>query len=200
LLSGIVSNPPDEIFSEQYITLPVLKTFRGDIMSPAMKPMTPRDNQTSFVNKLRRWRRRILIAMPAAYALVGWLRLHGALTYREYFTTLNLWPGAIYLAISGGLIGITFSIAALLWLFQWQYAALYTRVLASAFLLWFWVDRIWLSMREAFFHQLETGILITLATIFWGFILVRRKDLQQKQNETEKNGEQTGAGGQVLPE
>jgi len=165
-----------------------------------MKPMIPGREKPSIEGRLRRWRKRILIAMPAAYAFVGWLRLHGALTYREYFTTLNLWPRPIYLAITGGMIGITFSAVVLLWLFHWRYAALFTRWLAAAFLLWFWIDRIWLSVQEAFFHQLETGLLVTLATILWAFILIRRKDLNQKPKEREKHGEQTGTGSQILSE
>ncbi|MBM3136591.1 MAG: hypothetical protein FJZ98_00200 [Chloroflexi bacterium] len=165
-----------------------------------MKSTIPGDEKIPFARKLRQWRRRILIAIPAVYALVGWLRLDGALTYREYFATLNLWPRPIYFAITGGLIGVTFSLAAFLWLLHWRYAAVYTRWLAIVFLIWFWVDRIWLSVREAFFHQLETGILITLITIVWVFILIRRKDLQLKPKGLEENGEQTGTGSQILPE
>jgi len=131
---------------------------------------------------------------------MGWLRLHGALTFQDYFTTLNIWPRPIYLAISGGMIGVSFTLAVLLILFNCRYANKYARWLAIVFLMWFWVDRIWLSVREAFYNQLEIGLLITLGTIFWAFILVRRKDLHQKPKETEKNGEQTGTGSQVLSE
>jgi hypothetical protein len=200
LLSGIVPIPPDVIFSEQYITLPVLTLFQGDIINPAMKPMIPNEKHTSRSKKKSRWRKNILIALLGTYALMGWLRLHGAMTYRDYFTTLNLWPRPIYLALSGGMIGFAFTLAAFLLLYKWRTAALYSRWLAIAFLLWFWVDRIWLSLREAFFNQLETAILITLVTLFWGFILIRKKDFHQKPNELEENGEQTGTGSQVLPE
>lgn len=163
-----------------------------------MKPMIQREEGVSRSNKRRRWRKTILIALLGIFALVGWLRLHGALTYRDYFTTLNLWPHPIYLAISGGMIGITFTLAIFFLLLKWRFADLYARWLAIAFLLWFWIDRIWLSVREAFFIQLETAILITLATFFWAFILIRKKDFRQKPKELEEHGEQTGTGSQVL--
>jgi len=131
---------------------------------------------------------------------MGWLRLHGALTFQDYFTTLNIWPRPIYLAISGGMIGVSFTLAVLLILFNCRYANKYARWLAIVFLTWFWVDRIWLSVREAFFNQLEIGLLITLVTLFWAFILIRRNDLRQEPKELEENGEQTGTGSQVLSE
>jgi hypothetical protein len=200
LFSGIVPIPPDVTFSEQYITLPILAAFRGDIMSPAMKPMIQREESSSRSNKWWHWRRTILIGMLGIYALMGWLRLCGALTFQDYFTTLNIWPRPIYLAISGGMIGVTFSLAVFFLLFNRRYAYKYARWLAVVFLLWFWADRIWLSVREAFFNQLEIGLLITLVTLIWAFTLIRRNDLHEKPKELEEDGEQTGTGSQVLSE
>lgn len=197
--------------------------FHGDIINPAMQPININKKSITKSRKRGRWRRFVLISLLGIYALMGWLRLHGALTYRDYFTALNIWPRPVYFAISGGMIGFTFTLAVITLFLKWCFAAIYTRWLAVAFLLWFWVDRIWLSVREAFFNQLEIGVLITLATLFWAFILIRRKDLQQKSNtrtddglippqsgdihpmlmhgaKEEENGEQIGTGSQILPE
>jgi hypothetical protein len=165
-----------------------------------MKAMIPSDESRLRSNKRRHWRRTILIGMLGFYALIGWLRLRGALTFQDYFTTLNIWPRPIYLAISGGMIGVTFTLAVFFLFFNWRYAYKYARWLAVVFLLWFWADRIWLSVREAFFNQLEVGLLITLVTLFWAFILIGRNDLHEKPKELEENGEQTGTGSEILCE
>lgn len=165
-----------------------------------MKPMIQREDSISRSNKRGRWRRTILIALLGIYALMGLLRLRGALTFQDYFITLNIWPRPIYLAITGGMIGFAFTLAVFLLLFNWRYAYKYARWLAVVFLLWFWADRIWLSMREAFFNQLEIGLLITLVTFIWAFTLIRRNDLHEKPKELEEDGEQTGTGSQVLSE
>ena len=141
-----------------------------------------------------------LIGIFTLYALIGWLRLHESLTYWHYLLELNFWPRPLYLTITGGLIGLFFSLADFMYLFKIRFAPQYSRYLSILFLVWFWVDRIWFSTREAFFNQLEVSVIITLVTLFWSFILIRKKDFYRKNNQQEENGKQTGTGSQILPE
>ena len=134
--------------------------------------------QESLQKFRKRSRRRkiFLIGFLVAYALMGWLRLRGALLYRNYFDSINLRPNPFYLAISGGAIGFLFSLAIILLLLKTRIGSRFGRWLAGSFLIWFWFDRVWLSTREAFFNQLEVSLLITTATLFWSLILIRKND------------------------
>ncbi len=157
--------------------------------------MEPRDADIHKKKTPGRLLRVILVMTLGVYALMGWLRLHGALTYWDYFHQIHLKPGPLYLAISGGLIGFSFSLAVILFLAKSRIAGRYGRWLAGVFLLWFWIDRIFFSTREAFFFQLEISVLISLATFFWAFVLIQKKDLKQKPPKkgalSEDNGNQT---------
>lgn len=150
--------------------------------------------------KSGRARKNLLTALLSLYALMGWLRLVGTLRLWDYLEKFILWPRPLYLAVSGGLIGFLFSLAIILFLAQRKLAPRFSRVLALLFLIWFWVDRIWLSTRAAFFVQLEASLLITLTTLFWAFGLIKKKDFSNKKVLQEADGQQTGTGSQILSE
>lgn len=147
-----------------------------------------------------RRRRGILIGLQFFYALIGWLRLYESLNFWHYLLSLNLWPRPMYMAITGGAIGFLFSLAIILSLFKSRFAPRFSRWLGIIFLIWFWLDRIWFSTRDAFFNQLVISVMISVITIFWVFILIKKKDYFWKNKEVEKNGNQTGTGSQILPE
>lgn len=150
--------------------------------------------------KSARRRRAILIAILALYALVGWLRLRESLLFWDYLLALDFRPRPLYLALSGGILGLLFSLAAIFYVFRVWFAPRFSRWLGFVFLAWFWTDRVWLSTREAFFNQLEIGVLIILFTLFWCLILIRKRDFFKKRKTgQEDHGEQTGTGSQILP-
>ena len=110
------------------------------------------------------------------YALLGWLRFYNGLRYEEIFTILNLWPRPLYIILSGLAIGSTFTIGMLFILFKLKVTPGYMKILGMAFLVWLWVDNIWLGTREAFFNQIIVTLIITLITLILAFILVKDKD------------------------
>lgn len=167
-------------FLEQYITRAAGVITTGDIIKPAMEPSAQGQKNLKKVRKRNRRRKILLIGFLAAYALMGWLRLRGALIYQDFFDSINLRPSPVYLAISGGAIGFLFSLAIILLVFKTQIGSRFSRWLADVFLIWFWVDRIWLSTREAFFNRLEISLLVTAATLFWAFVLIRKNDMVSK--------------------
>ena len=126
------------------------------------------------------WRRIFLLCLLPIYALIGWLRLHESLNYWDYLIELNIWPRPLYFAVTGGLLGLGFTLSWLFLLLKLKITVIYSRALGGIFLTWFWVDRIWLSLREAFFKQLLTAFFITAVTLGWMFLLIQKTDFRQK--------------------
>ncbi len=126
------------------------------------------------------WRRILLLCLLPIYALIGWLRLHEAINYWDYLIELNIWPRPLYFAVTGGLLGLGFTLGWILLLLKFKASARYNRTLGVIFLIWFWADRIWLSLREAFYNQLFIAFLITAITLGWMFLLIHKADFKQK--------------------
>jgi hypothetical protein len=131
--------------------------------------------------KIGRWRRIISLCLLPGYALIGWLRLAEALHNWDYLLDINIWPRPLYFAISGALIGAGFTAAWVILLLKLKFSGRFSRFLGSIFLVWFWVDRIWLSLRDAFFNQLFVAFLITSITLIWMFLLTQKTDFQRKE-------------------
>ncbi|MDO9547074.1 MAG: hypothetical protein Q7J07_10060 [Pelolinea sp.] len=119
----------------------------------------------------------------AIYALIGWLRFQQTLSYWYYLLELDLWPHPVYLAISGGLIGIGYSLALVCHLFRVRYTPQFIRVLGIALIIWIWIDRIWIGIREGFIDLLPVTILITACTISIDILLVSKLDYKQVKVE-----------------
>ena len=134
-------------------------------------------------NKKKRWSRRryrISAFFFMLYALVGWLRLQQTFQYWYYLLELNLWPHPIYLAISGGTIGFGYSLALIFHLFRFKYTALYIRFLGIALIIWIWIDRIWIGMRNSFVLLLPITIIITGCTIGLDLLLVNKIEYKKR--------------------
>ena len=119
----------------------------------------------------------------AFYALVGWLRLQQALTFWYYLLELGLRPHPIYLAISGGLIGIWYSLALIYHLFRLKFTPLIIRVLGIILIIWIWIDRIWIGIRQTFFDLLPVTIMITACTISIDILLISKLEYKQVDEE-----------------
>jgi hypothetical protein len=137
-------------------------------------------SETKSEKKSGAWRRFFLLCLLPIYALIGWLRLHESLNYWDYLIELNIWPRPLYFAVTGGFLGLGFTLAWVFLLLKLKTSALYNRFLGGIFLIWFWADRIWLSLREAFFNQLFTAFFITAVTLGWMFLLIHKADFKQK--------------------
>jgi hypothetical protein len=130
---------------------------------------------TTIINK-KRIRRRFWTSafLLAVFTLVGWLRFQQALRYWYYLIEIKLWPHPLYFAASGGLIGLGYGLALLFHLLRFRYISLYIRVLTALFLIWLWIDRIWIVTRESFLPLLPITILITVCTIGLNLLYIRR--------------------------
>jgi len=126
------------------------------------------------------WRRIFLLCLLPVYALVGWLRLYESINHWGYLLELNIWPRPLYFAVTGGLLGLCFTLGWIFLLLKLKASAHYNRILGVIFLVWFWADRIWLSLREAFFNQLFIALFITAVTLGWMFLLIHKTDFKQK--------------------
>jgi hypothetical protein len=127
------------------------------------------DRQTKKI--IRIWFRIIALILIPVYALLGWLRLAEALKYWDYLLELNIWPRPLYFAITGMLLGVCFTIAWILLLLNLKIGIVIGKTIGWIFLAWFWVDRIWLSLKEAFYDQLFIALLITAITLIWIYLL-----------------------------
>lgn len=137
-------------------------------------------NPVGTKKSIKPWRHRLSLLMAAVYALMGWLRLQQAVQFWTILKDLDIWPRPLYFAISGGAIGIGFTIAFLLMLGKKRFTCYYIRILSASFLIWFWIDRILYSTYSAFFMQLPISLLITASTILLAFILVRKNDFPKE--------------------
>jgi membrane glycosyltransferase len=153
--------------------------------------------ESNLKKKSGGWRRIILLCLLPLYALIGWLRFHEALNYWGYLTELNVWPRPLYFAITGAVLGAGFTLGWVFLLLKLKASTIYNRLLGLVFLLWFWVDRIWLSLRAAFFNQLLVAFFITAITLGWLFLLIQKTDLPRKDKPNEP---QSGTGSQILSE
>ena len=120
-----------------------------------------------------KWRRTAALLMAIIYSSMGWLRFYNGLRFRAYLLSLGVWPDPLYQAISGGLIGVVFTVTGLLMLIRHAQAAIFTRLAGTVFLAWLWADRVFLSDLPSFLNLLPISVLISLATLFWMFFLIR---------------------------
>lgn len=143
-------------------------------------PQTPHNPHVK-----RTWRHTVAIYLLIIYAGIGWLRLYNALRFSDYLTSLGLWPGPLYMAVSGGMIGLGFSCACLLMLVRHRHAAAAVRLVCVFFLTWFWADRIWLSDPQSFLNLLAISLAISLATLVLMayFIQTTKKPLGGQNHE-----------------
>ena len=101
----------------------------------------------------------------AGISAVGWMRFQQTLRHWFYLIDINLWPHPIYLAITGGLIGIGFSLGLILHLTANPHTNQFLRILCVILVVWLWVDRIFIGMRESFTILLASTLLITICLV-----------------------------------
>ena len=116
------------------------------------------------------------------YALVGWLRLQQTILYWYYFLELGLWPHPLYLAVSGGVIWIGYSLALIFHLSHFKYTARYIHFLGILLIIWIWIDRIWIGMRDSFISLLPITLILTGCTIGLDLLLVRKIEYMKKKS------------------
>lgn len=109
----------------------------------------------------------------AAISLVGWMRFQQALRHWYYLLELTLWPPPIYLAVSGGLIGVLYALGLIFHLTRQSFTAPFLRVTSAVLILWLWADRVFFSIRGSFSLLLAGTIFLTILLIGLDLFLVR---------------------------
>ncbi len=135
--------------------------------------------------KKKRARRRYWISAFFLFlvALVGGVRLQQTLLYWYYFLKLGLWPHPLYFAVSGGMIGAGYSLALIFHFAHFKYTARYIRFLGILLILWIWVDRIWIGIRETIISLLPIKLIITGCTSGLDLLLVRKIEYTKKKSQ-----------------
>jgi len=135
--------------------------------------------------KKKRARRRYWISafFLSLYALVGWMRLQQTLLYWYYFLELGLWPHPLYFAVSGGMIGSGYSLALIFHFTHFKYTARFIHLLGILLIIWIWVDRIWIGIRDTFNSLLPITIIVTGCTLGLDLLLVRKIEYMKKSEE-----------------
>ena len=119
---------------------------------------------------LQRW---VLWLGFAYIAVTGWVRLAAAITgwYWLNFTKMN--PGPLYLAITGGLWGLT-ALAALIWLVLRRPGYRLVGMSAALFFaLTYWIDRLFISTHPGGTGNTPFAILLTLLLLAYVALVLR---------------------------
>ena len=119
----------------------------------------------------------------AIFSVIGWMRFQQTLRHWYYLVDLGIWPHPVYLAVSGGLIGIGFGLALIFHLSRSRFTLFAIRILEIVLLIWLWIDRIFIGMRESFLLLLAGTVMITLIVIACDRFIFRRNSYVQKAEQ-----------------
>jgi hypothetical protein len=111
----------------------------------------------------------ILILGFLLAGVYGWLRFQQSLILWDTLILIEVWPGPVYLAISGAvwaMITTAIGFGMLLRQFWAWHAARYAVVFLAA---WFWVDRLALTQSEAARTNLPFMALLTVLVVVFTF-------------------------------
>lgn len=126
------------------------------------------------------WWSALILAIPA---ISGWMRFQQALRHWYYLIDLNIWPHPIYIAVSGGLIGIGYSLALIFHFAKMRFTSTYVRFLGITLLIWLWIDRIFIGIRESFSLLFAGTIFITICVIGFDIFLFRKNSYSTKAGD-----------------
>lgn len=145
-----------------------------------MKPGTPPPAR----RKRSIWHK-LLLAGLLGLSLSGWLRLYQSINLWADLQAIGLQPGPLYLAVSGGLIGLAGLAAALsLWLRTRQAARLAGGVVA-AWLAWNWIDKLWIASSPLALDNWPFALAASLLLLVYTFLVVRQEErLRDEQRRT----------------
>ena len=127
-----------------------------------------------------KWIRWITAGVLVVISMVGWMRFQQALRHWYYLIDLNLIPAPIYLAVSGGLIGIAFGVGLIFHLAGNPFTPVYLRLITATLVIWLWIDRIFVGVRNAFLLLLAGTIFISLCLIIFDQYLFSKNSYPMK--------------------
>jgi hypothetical protein len=126
----------------------------------------------SVVEPKKKKRRRpflqwILILGFLLAAIYGWLRFQQSLMLWDALILIEIWPGPMYLAISGAVWGLVTLVTGLGMLLRQYWAWQAARYVVVTLAAWFWFDRLVLAQSEAArTNQPFMALLTVLVAVF----------------------------------
>jgi hypothetical protein len=93
--------------------------------------------------------RGLAITFWLVLALLGGLRLWQSLALQPWLLEIKLYPGSLYLALTGAAQMLVAFLALAALFAHRQSAGLMVRLLAALWMLGFWIDRIWVASSPA---------------------------------------------------
>ena len=114
-----------------------------------------------------------------AFALVtvsGWLRMIHAIRNWHWLTFAEIWPGPLYLAVTGGLWGMVGLVVVLFLFLRWPWSRLAAFGAALLFALTFWADRLLFSRAPGSQSNALFALLVTLLSMGAALLILRPWD------------------------
>jgi type III secretory pathway component EscS len=141
------------------------------------------------LKKKRPFLLKLIIFSLAIIAVMGWLRVYQSIYQWETLLRFGVQPGPWYSLISGAVIGVVSTIAALsTWLrFAWsqKYVQISIVILAAGW----WLDYLIFSRSSIAFYNLPFRILATsiyLGFVFGYFYLTKKQVAKRMMNEEQQ--------------
>lgn len=105
-------------------------------------------------------------------SLMGWLRTEQVILQRRFLATLELYPGPIYIAVSGAIWGIGGLLSSLgLWLRK-KWSRTISLMITLLFTAWYWIDEFLFSPLSASRPNLLFRIAVTIISLSYIFIVL----------------------------
>jgi hypothetical protein len=123
----------------------------------------------------------VLILGLVFFSLTGWLRLYLSVQDWQLLTSLGLFPGPLYLAVYGAVVGLCGAAGAVsLWLRRpWAPRAVRMGALAAA--AWYWLDRFLFTQSASSWTNWPFSAGMTVVCLlFVFFVLVKGSHEQNK--------------------
>jgi hypothetical protein len=122
----------------------------------------------------------LLLAGLFVLSVYGWLRFQQSLSLWKILIQIEVWPGPLYLAISGAAWGLMGLIAVLALFFRLTWAIQYTKVIVLLMAAWYWFDRLVLVQSEAARTNLVFMALLTILAVIYTFAVLRSLQRNKK--------------------
>jgi hypothetical protein len=122
-------------------------------------------------------------------SIYGWLRFQQSLALWDILIRIGVWPGPLYLAISGAMWGILGFAAGIGLFLRKNWAVRFTQIAVLFMAAWYWFDRLVLVQSEAAQTNLVFMVLLTILAVAFTFAVLNKVERITKVKERNAPGE-----------
>ncbi len=116
---------------------------------------------------------RLLVYGLVLFGIMGWLRVGQTIGLWQMLTAVDVWPGPVYLAVSGTLWGLAGFVAAVgLW-FRFRWSRAFAIAAALFIAVSYWVDRLFVVRSSAARVTMPFAAALTLALLAYTLVTLR---------------------------